>query len=99
MTVEAVRVLLEAVRMLLEAVRMIIGAVRKIIETVRLFVRQNNALIGSSMERALSLCAPGYLILITAKIFPSYLTLRSATIKSSATSQRAIKFSGSERHV
>ncbi len=41
----------------------------------------------------------GYLILITAKIFPSYLTPRSATSKSSATSQRALKFFGSEPHV
>jgi hypothetical protein len=41
----------------------------------------------------------GYQILITTKIFPSYLTPRSATSKSSATSQCALKFFGSERHV
>ncbi len=41
----------------------------------------------------------GYLSLITGKILLSYLTPRSATSKSSATSQCAIKFFGSERHV
>ena len=83
------RLFVEAVRVLVEAVRVIIEAVRKIIEAVRLFVEALRVPVE----------AVRVLLEATAKIFPSYLSPRSATSKSSATSQRAIKFSGSERHI
>jgi hypothetical protein len=76
------------VRVLVEAVRVIIEAVRKIIEAVRLFVEA----VRVPVE------AVRVLLEATAKIFPSYLTPRIATSKSSATSQ-CLQVFGSEHHV
>ena len=59
-------------------------------------VRQNNALIGGMVRALCPYWLPNSL---TSKDFSKLLTPRSATSKSSATSQRAIKFFGSERHV
>jgi hypothetical protein len=69
-------------RLFVEAVRVIIEAVRKIIEAVRLFVEALRVPVE----------AVRVLLEATAKIFPSYLTPRIATSKSSATSQCAFKF-------
>ncbi len=68
---------------------MIIKAVLKIIETVRLFVE---AVRGLAEVVRVTVEAVRVLLEATAKIFPSYLTPRIATSKSSTTSQCAFKF-------